>query len=311
VSKTNPALIDAIIPFKDNTRNLAQLEKWLVKSNIPPQIRIILIHDIQFSSKCIFRLRKIKTSFERDRFILITGKFGSPGTARNAGLDKVTSNWVVFWDSDDLPEPKKYLDMILMSESKNAKICIGRCEIIEIKNKVHSKATESSCLLNVAYSPGIWRMAFMSKLLQGTRFSDSPWGEDQRFLIDIDILEHRIFQFKQVVYSYYKGVPNQLVGAKKFVGNLAAEIIHSLEALEARKGIRKIFLYSVMISRMTGTIVKNSEFREFRKTLLNVAFFYFKRPIRLFIGFIPSITLVVVIILTKKAIKGIANICRV
>ena len=311
MSRTNPKLIDAIIPFKDNTRNLAQLEKWLIKSNVPPQIRIILIHDIQFSSKCIFRLRKIKTSFERDRFVLITGKFGSPGATRNAGLDKVTSNWVVFWDSDDLPEPKKYLDMILMSESKNAKICIGRCEIIEIKNKEHSKATESSCLLNVAYSPGIWRMAFNSKLLQGTRFSDSLWGEDQRFLIDLDIFEHNIFQFNQVVYSYYKGVPNQLVGTKNFVGNLAAEIIHSLEALESRNGIRKIFLYSVMITRMAGTIVKNSEFREFRKTFINVAFFYFKRPIRLFIGLIPSITLIATIIFTKKIVKRIADICRV
>ena len=44
--------------------------------------------------------------------LVLRGQFGSPGLARNHGLDKVSGRWIAFWDSDDLPNPSSFIEMI-------------------------------------------------------------------------------------------------------------------------------------------------------------------------------------------------------
>ena len=72
-------------------------------------IQLIVVHDIDDDKTG----RELQIILKNNANIkLIEGKYGSAGGARNAGLELVDSEWIGFWDSDDKPQVKQYLDLV-------------------------------------------------------------------------------------------------------------------------------------------------------------------------------------------------------
>jgi glycosyltransferase involved in cell wall biosynthesis len=302
-------LVDVIIPFKDHVENLKRIEEWIRKSDLLGQFRIILVHDIMSNNECEIYLDKLKSKFGKSRFIVVQGKFGSPGAARNAGLGQVLAQWVAFWDSDDVPNPKKFLDMILHGKRSGAKICIGSYEINSVIGRREVKHRVASRPLNVAFSPGIWRVAFDSRLLHGIKFSKSLWGEDQRLLFEIEYLKHPIFYYKESVYTYYLGFNDQLTRSKQNSSYLGKEINYGLNIVADKLAAREILFYSLMITRMMGTFAKYGTLREIGPTLTTFIKLYIKSPKRLVVGLIPSLTLILTLIPMQTIGRRIRVLC--
>ncbi len=295
--------VDIIMPFKDNPEHLLLIEEWIDRVEIPKQFRIILVHDISLKNECESGVKKLKFKFELGKFIIIQGMFGSPGASRNAGLEHAVADWIVFWDSDDVPNPGKFLDMILLGNEKGAKVCIGSFELKSFTKNGEVLRYLSSHPLYVALSPGIWRMAFHSSLIKGVRFSSALLGEDQRFLFEINFLRGPVFYYNQAVYTYHKGIMNQLTANKKNLSDLVDTLSFCLNFVKETFAKRNIFIYSIMILRMVGTIIKHKTAREIRLVFILLLRVYFGSPKKLVFGLIPSLAIIPSLILMRLVLE--------
>jgi glycosyltransferase involved in cell wall biosynthesis len=146
---------------------------------------------------------------------LIEGKYGSAGDARNAGLELVDSEWIGFWDSDDKPEVKQYLDLVAKVKKEQNLVGYGNfLKISAIPNKLQKSknsfnvegATNS---LKPYKNPGIWRWIFASEVLKNTKFSNLKLGEDVCFLFSTLQKVDKVTTSSQVVYKYFVDDPLQ------------------------------------------------------------------------------------------------------
>ena len=106
-------------------------------------IQLIVVHDIDDDKTG----RELQIILKNKMNIkLIEGKYGSAGDARNAGLELVESEWVGFWDSDDKPEVKQYLDLV--AKIKEEQNLVGYGNFLKI-SAIPDKLQKSKNSFNV------------------------------------------------------------------------------------------------------------------------------------------------------------------
>ena len=184
---------------------LQNLKDWL-NSAVGTEIKIVLVHDVQ-DSDTSKELNEFVDSIASNRILFIEKYFGSPGLARNVGLEVVDTEWCCFWDSDDIPNVEKTIANIYNSKPGTGVI------ISNFKTESDRKSTvieHNSSLDQVALNPGIWRMVFKTAAIKGEKFLDLRMGEDQIFLLDIDITHQKIEFSNEITYSYVTEQAGQL-----------------------------------------------------------------------------------------------------
>jgi glycosyltransferase involved in cell wall biosynthesis len=175
-------------------------------------IQLIVVHDIADDKTG----RELQIILENNASIkLIEGKYGSAGDARNAGLELADSEWIGFWDSDDKPEVKQYLDLV--AKIKGEQNLVGYGNFLKIstipnklqksKNSVNAKGAINS--IKPFKNPGIWRWIFANEALKNTRFPNLKLGEDVCFLFSTLQKVDKITTSNQVIYKYFVDDPLQ------------------------------------------------------------------------------------------------------
>ena len=175
-------------------------------------IQLIVVHDIADDKTG----RELQIILENNASIkLIEGKYGSAGGARNAGLELADSEWIGFWDSDDKPEVKQYLDLV--AKIKGEQNLVGYGSFLKIstipnklqksKNSVNAKGAINS--IKPFKNPGIWRWIFANEALKNTRFPNLKLGEDVCFLFSTLQKVDKITTSNQVIYKYFVDDPLQ------------------------------------------------------------------------------------------------------
>lgn len=209
---TDIPLLSVIVPVKCMSGRLNLLESWLRQTrNLP--IEVVIVHDIG-DDQTSTELGLIINRNQNLRILFQEGKFGSPGSARNAGLRLASGKWVAFWDSDDFPHIDSALSAIVASANETA-VIIGNFRIIH-KNRETSKPHYAS-LSFVGLNPGIWRMIFRSNLLANHQFKPYRMGEDQLFIAELALPKRNIEFSNLDVYSYHTGNPGQLTSTSAAV----------------------------------------------------------------------------------------------
>ena len=203
--------LSIIVPVTNMHGRLDNFKK-MVEDISNFSIQLIVVHDIN-DDKTGGELQiilKNKTNIK-----LIEGKYGSAGDARNAGLELVDSEWIGFWDSDDKPEVKQYLDLVAKVKEERNLVGYGNfLKISAIPNKLQKSknsfnvegATNS---LKPYKNPGIWRWIFASEVLKNTKFSNLKLGEDVCFLFSTLQKVDKVTTSSQVVYKYFVDDPLQ------------------------------------------------------------------------------------------------------
>jgi glycosyltransferase involved in cell wall biosynthesis len=105
---------------------LQVLEKWVSEISVNPHIEIIVIHDF-LDEATSDELHLICSNLQNVH--LIEGRFGNPGSARNAGLSICRGKRVVFWDCDDEPNVTRFLGLLKSEEAKDSDVSIARFNI--------------------------------------------------------------------------------------------------------------------------------------------------------------------------------------
>ena len=212
------ALLTAVVPIHQMEGKLQNLRSWLSNTH---GIDVVLVHDGSIDATQI-ELDRIQHDFDLENLILISGNFGSPGISRNAGLEHVKTKFVTFWDSDDLPSPKRYLEMSYLLNTDSADVCIGEYEIVNVKQQGISVENISPSHINqqVAINPGVWRMVFRKSSIPTNPFTNLLLGEDHIFLQELNFASMKKSILKEKVYTYFYAGNGNLTSNKKFVPQL-------------------------------------------------------------------------------------------
>ena len=149
-----------VIPVRHMAGRLKHLEAAIADA-LSLGHKVVVVHD-RADEATEVELRTIAENQKHENLDLITGIYNSPGGARNAGVMKVRTQWVTFWDADDRPVVENLTDLYRIVESRNADLGVGGyAEVNSIDLSVSTFfPKESSDLNSMALAPGIWRMIF-------------------------------------------------------------------------------------------------------------------------------------------------------
>jgi glycosyltransferase involved in cell wall biosynthesis len=251
--------LTAIIPIGDVKGNLQTLKSWINESKKYP-LKLILIHDIS-DKRTAHQISEISEHFEESKLMVVHGKFGSPGLARNAGLEIVKSEWVAFWDCDDKPLLENIFNAISTS-SIDDEIIIGGFQVKKATTNVENlKFSRKPTIKSISLNPGVWRMIFKSKLVEKMRFTDLKLAEDHLFISEIKLPERKIDFVSKSFYEYIYGGENQLTSKKNNLPDLQVASSLLLCKTKTEKNRQIISFNLTLIFRQQFTLVKKGDFQ--------------------------------------------------
>lgn len=249
--------LTAVIPihgseFESRKDNL----KEIIKSSA--QIKLVIVAD-SFNRGDAVLLDEMVAQAKFCETNLIHGAFGNPGSARNAGLEFVDSEWVCFWDSDDIPHPEGFKTMIEKAEASKSSVAKGSYSVIDkLEGEVIPSAKPHITNENPArhlLDPGIWRYAFAKKVYLKNRFPPLRMGEDQDYLVKVLLSEREVFQSDEMVYTYRLGNETQITNLESAFADVGASLKFLEEQLQLNRNDQisgTIILTSYMKQLVTG-----------------------------------------------------------
>ena len=254
-SKKN--LLSVVVPIGNMARNLQFVESWL-KQVKKYSLEVILVHDQTFLDVGT-ELKELVQSVNTSKVILIQGVFGNPGSARNAGLEIATGDWVGFWDSDDTPNIENIFSAINISQEYD-EILVGNFSVFDIKTMDYRTPIKNVNGINsVAMNPGIWRMIFRRQTISDTKFPSLRMGEDQVFLARLNFGMRKLRFVESIFYQYNLGGPSQLTKSRIALKDLPLASAIILE--HAKKAQRKQSIFDMQLFfRQQITVMKNGDF---------------------------------------------------
>lgn len=254
-------MLTAIIPVHNMADRLNLFEEWFSQTD-HSRLELIIVEDGE-DVRTLEELNLIFSSTPTSNVKVISGRYGSPGAARNAGLELTNSEWVTFWDSDDLPVTEQFMEMVELAHKQDSKIAVGNYRTISKHTSPVAEATKGSLsLLSLAINPGLWRWAFKSEIIKEIRFSHFRMGEDQLFLAQINAFDYQVTFFDEYVYNYSINVEGQLTSQIDAISELLGVIPATLDCVRKSSGSQKYF-NSLLSIRQIMTGIKN--FRGLRK----------------------------------------------
>ena len=227
IGLTREFVLTVIVPISRMAGKLENLKTW-IDLIIGTNIKVILVHDFQ-DNDTGKELIEFIDSIRTQQIVFIEKYFGSPGLARNAGLALADTKWCCFWDSDDIPNIEKTISNIGNSRP-GTEVIISNFKIVSSQNSI--VVNHYSNLDYVALNPGLWRMVFKTELVKDEKFLDLRMGEDQIFLLDIDISKRNVEFSKEITYTYITDIEGQLTNQAN-LNSLSALYIIEKSVLKA------------------------------------------------------------------------------
>lgn len=246
------AKLSVIIPVARMAGRFARFSNFL-ETIKPGKVELIVILD-EYDVATSNELAEILSRYTLLQVKFLKGHFGSPGAARNAGLQIASCEWIWFCDADDEPN----LDIMLKSiESTHEKY-----ELLVFKYSKVNEISGAEILFSGAHdftsvclNPGLWRFLFRLDFIKTHKFENFSLGEDQLFLIQAGVFNSKALFIDQNVYKYSFGGNGHLVNRRDKVHDLLEVLIESLTALK-KVGKEESKYISLLALRQFLTIIK-------------------------------------------------------
>jgi glycosyltransferase involved in cell wall biosynthesis len=258
--------LSVVVPVGKLYGDISSLESWIPSH---PSVQIVLILD-QIDSKTKAAIDGSTLLQNAPLVELYSVDFGNPGQTRNFGFEKTTSPWVLFSDSDDVPNISNILQAIKSHDDINTDIIVGNYEVFDI-NKNRTKRIEGRSLNQVLnHLPrglGLWRFIFRRDYLKfkAAVFPHLSMAEDQIFFLSLNASPTEIKFVNQIFYRYFTGNQFQLTNSSSRIQDLQSAIKLSLTILN-RSSSKVDFdflaaqIFSLMLNSSKKYLMSNSLF---------------------------------------------------
>jgi len=262
-----------VVPVSLMPGYMNNLKSWL--STIPQgPIHVFVIHD-QRDNDSTLELSEIIESCADERIQLTEVQVQAPGLARNIGLAMVTQEWVAFVDSDDIPDVRSIIRMI-KERNFDSKVLVGQYETYDYSSKRKIlNARSKSGFLDLALNVGIWRIVFNSAVIEKKLFTSLRMGEDQIFLLTLQIFRQKVHFQKIKTYKYFKNVSNQLTQNTSAIQDISKAIPITLAHLNTSSGKETGYILIMLLRQVITEFKYCSTKRFFVK--INIAFHWLRR----------------------------------
>lgn len=272
-------LLTSIIPIGNMNGNLDILRSWITQiSNY--SVRVVLVHDFKDEGTAL-ELKKLVSENLGLEIIQISGSFGSPGAARNRAVSLVDSEWVAFWDCDDIPLLNNIFNAIDNSDD-SVEILVGgfitRNIDGSITSKRHSKRPSTK---SVSINPGVWRMVFKSRLVSNIRFEELMLAEDHLYLSKLKFATRRVKFISNPFYQYHIGSSSQLTNNPLALKDLIVASGKILDGLSDESSSEQTIFNLTLVFRQQITLLSRADYRLKLKSICLIASFFTKLNLRI------------------------------
>ena len=248
--------LSIICPVSDMAGRLDLVQQWLSRVDFK-STQVIIVHDKR-DEKTGVELRSIISRIDSPGLTLQEGIFGTAAGARNSALANCEGEWICFWDSDDQPN----YELLIKNLDSSYDVVIGEFSIeipTGLITRVKHGSNDEQSLTRVSFNPGLWRMAFQSKVIKHLSFPEIVMGEDQCFLAQLNWNSLRTKYSGAVFYTYFSGWHTQTTGQGKSRLPLVLSLRFLQELLEKKTG-KEEFIRN-MASRQFLTLLKSRGFK--------------------------------------------------
>ncbi len=245
-------LLSIIVPIHNMAGKLKNLElslKAVKDLNLP--ISFILVHD-GLDEGTDREVSDLAVSYNARYLNLVVN---SPGLSRNYGLQHADSDWVAFWDSDDIGLVEEAISAIHNSPLNTDFILAGYSQVSQVTKRANKVSTPMGNFSMAMINPGIWRFIFRKSAIVNTNFPAYRMGEDQVFLARLLINDSSVYFSDKNIYLYVEGEGGQLTKEKTAVSEILLAIDEITEIITQNS--RQYRYLSVMRTRMITTALKH------------------------------------------------------
>lgn len=230
-------------------KNLELSLKAVKDLNLP--ISFILVHD-GLDEGTDREVSDLAVSYNARYLNLVVN---SPGLSRNYGLQHADSDWVAFWDSDDIGLVEEAISAIHNSPLNADFILAGYSQVSQVTKRANKVSTPMGNFSMAMINPGIWRFIFRKSAIVNTNFPAYRMGEDQVFLARLLINDSSVYFSDKNIYLYVEGEGGQLTKEKTAVSEILLAIDEITEIITQNS--RQYRYLSVMRTRMITTALKH------------------------------------------------------
>lgn len=244
--------IGVVVPVSAMAGKLMNLREWLPKA-VDCNFQIVLVHDIK-DLETSRELIEIVESFRQGQVRILEGYFNSPGFARNAGMDICTSEWIFFWDSDDLPNPFLALSLIssTLENDPTTNFIVGGFQIKNLNAERLSAAYLAKNNFELAIQIGLWRCAIKRSSIE-SRFLPLMMAEDQLFVAQ-NAKNWEISFSSILIYQYQVGSSTQLTTNRQAMRDLLPALQISINELKYGENPNIDLIRGLVVSQFFSTI---------------------------------------------------------
>ena len=259
-------MLSVVIPIGCLAKDFNNL-KDIIKQSLLVEVELIFVLDTD-EERADIKLQNLCEAEHLENYFIFECSGRSPGASRNIGIINASGEWIVFCDSDDIPNFK-----ILVEATNNAQdnfdVIIGSYEVNNKSSNYISKHLigDSSELIwdSISLNPGLWRWITRSSFLQSIKFPELSMGEDQCFILYILQCNPEIKFSQEFFYIYQIGTRDSLTTNLSKIDDLISSIKLELAISEFPHGY--INVRNNMIFRQILTLLKRGNFRTKCKTI--------------------------------------------
>jgi hypothetical protein len=252
-------LLSVVVPVATERGPFDNLIKWL-PVGLSMGIQIVVVLD---RTKNILdaELMDMLNQNRSERLIVVEGRYGSPGLARNAGIKLATAKWLMFWDCDDYPEIDNCLRLVSEATEAGAEFAIGGFSWGSVKAGTPSKNhylsdNPAKLLQSIGRNPGIWRFAWKRNSLKSD-FSNLQMAEDQVFILSNCNFEAKYLVGDSLVYTYLSGGGTQQTANRRFMQDLSPSMLATSKHISIATGTANSLLACTFLVRQFLSAIKH------------------------------------------------------
>lgn len=259
--------ISVIIPTFNSEKFLDETIESVIKQTIGfNNIELILIDDFS-TDKTPNIIEKYEKKYNNIISYNLKEKAGSPGTARNIGIDKAQSEYLMFMDHDDL-YPEDALEILYNKiNGEEDSLVIGRYKTFGVANWVSDEWVKNEITINSLDENtnfitinNIWRMIFPKKLIQKNYiyFPKKMFAEDLAFMIECYLNVNKITFLPDYVYCFrIRSNDNSSTSYSKsahYIGKLTDGYFYTRNILKKNHACK---YYDLLFSMHLGSWIEN------------------------------------------------------